>query len=122
MFFDIKSVYEEKKELIHKAQYIQIYQLRCDRIGEEIRVLNKVLFENNDEIETFKLYIPVDAYQRPFDGTNVCFNELLGRRINLLKNKEEYALWIQDIFENSEKYTYNYGKIDISDIKCSWIR
>ena len=118
MLFDSKLIYEEKKELIHKARHIQIYQLRCDRIGEEIRVLNKVLFENNDEKDIFKLYIPIDDYLRPFDGTNVCFNELIGRRISLLRNKEEYALWIQDIFENSEKYKYNPGKIDVSDIKC----
>ena len=112
MLFDTKFVFEKKRSLIVNAKYIKIYILRCDRIGEEIRVLNKLLFEE-DEKDIFKLYITVDAYSRPFEGTNTCFNELVARQLNLLKNKDEYALWIQDIFQRSEKYEFDGRGIEL---------
>ncbi len=112
MLFDTKLIFEEKHRLIEEAKHVKIYSLRCDRIGEEIRRLNRVLFEE-DEKDIFKLYIPVDAYSRPFEGTNACFNELVSRKINLLRYKDEYALWIQDIFQRSERYEYYDRGIDI---------
>lgn len=118
MLFDTKLVYEEKKELINKVKNIKIFNLRCDRIGEEIRVYNILLCENEYREDTFKLYIPVDAYDRPFIGANACFNELLSRKINILKNKEEYALWIQDIYENNGKYQYDRKQINARSFKC----
>ncbi|NBJ97515.1 TIGR04372 family glycosyltransferase [bacterium 1xD8-48] len=120
MLFDTKTVYDEKHDLIQQANRIKIYHLRCDRIGEEVRVLNKILSESYDEKDDFTVYIPVDAYGRPFEGTNVCFNELISRQLNLLKNKEEYALWIQDIFEKNCKYEYDraYRLPGILEFRC----
>ena len=112
MLFGTKLIYEEKRRLIEGAEHIKVYNLRCDRIGEEIRMLNRLLFEDDEE-GIFKLYIPIDAYYRPFEGTNACFNELVSRRINLLNNKNEYALWIQDIFHRSEHYEYDRGWIEL---------
>lgn len=110
MFFDTTQVYGEKQKEINEAKYIEIHCLWSDRIGEEIRIVNKILFEEHDRKDVFELYVPIDVYGKPSDGANACFNELIGRRINLLKNKEEYAFWIQDVFAKSEKYNL-----------CGWI-
>lgn len=117
MMFDTKLVYEQKRDLIYKATQIKIFYLRCDRIGEEIRVYNNLLFKDEKEKDIFELYIPVDAYSKPFIGTNACFNEVLARKINLLRNKDEYSLWIKDIFENSEKYEHDFQWINAREFK-----
>lgn len=110
-----KLVYEEKRELIKQAKHIKIHAMRSDRIGEEIRILNSILCEEYER-DTFKLYISVDAYNRPFESTNTCLNELAGRKINILKNPEEYYLWIRDIFETYERYEYSGKVIDVRHI------
>ncbi len=120
LLFDPEPEFAKKRDLINQAKYIKIYNLRCDRIGEEIRVLNKLLFEEAEN-ETFKIYIPIDDYSRPFEGANACFNELIGRQINLLKNQEEYFFWIQDIFEKYEKYEYDGKWINVSNLGCAII-
>lgn len=117
LLFDPKPEYEKKRYLINQAKYIKIYNLRCDRIGEEIRILNKLLLDETEN-EIFKMYIPIDGYSRPFDGSNACFNELVGRQINLLKNQEEYFFWIQDIFEKYEKYEYDREWISVRNCAC----
>lgn len=118
MQFGTRLLYKEKQNLIDKAKHIKIYNIRCDRIGEEIRVLNKVLFDNNDENDIFNIYIPIDENCKPYEGTNACFDEIVGRKINLLNNKDEYALCIQDIYEKSDKYEYVCEQIDVYHSDC----
>lgn len=110
-----KLVYKEKYNFIKKAKRIQICGLRSDRIGEEIRILNHILCEG-DYKDIFKLYISVDAFNRPFESTNTCLNELAARKINILMNTEEYYLWITDIFENHERYEYSNKVIDVRHV------
>lgn len=114
MMLDTECIYRAKWEEISRAKKIKIFYLRTDRIGEEIRWLNYIRFARGGEQDAFELYIPVDAYFMPFDGANVCFNEMVGRKINLMKNREDYALLLQDIFERSERYEYIFRWIDHS--------
>lgn len=121
MILDERSAYEQKcKSMDNNVKYIKICILRSDRIGEEIRVLNKLLLEEERE-DCFNLFIPVDGYGRPSVGVNACFNELIGRRLALLKKQEEYYLWVQDIFDKYEIYEYDRKGIDVSELGCKVI-
>lgn len=108
MMLDTEWVYREKREEINNADHIRICYLQSGRIGEEIRRLNYIRLERGRVQDTFELYIPVCIDCQPFEGANICFNELVGRKINLLKNREDYALLLQDMFERSEKYEHDF--------------
>lgn len=106
MLFDTTQIFRDKQEEIDGKNRIEIHCLWSERIGEEIRVLNKLLLDNHPGKDVFELYVTADSCGRQSDGSNACFDELVGRRVNLLRNKEEYAFWIQDIFDKSEKYKF----------------
>lgn len=121
MMLDTECVYKAKWEEINRAKKIKIFYLRNDRIGEELIWLNYYIqLERDSDQDIFRLYIPVDTFFKPFEGANACLNEIMGRRINLLKNKEDYALLLQDIFEKSEKYEYDFRWIDTSYPNGIW--